>query len=52
MELKTLLPDRRRISKKLVAIGVVSIFMLVTGFAMLTGNWQNKITKEEYLNTL
>ena len=49
LELKTLFPQKKRISKKVVAIGVVSIFMLVTGFAMLTGNWQNKITKEEYL---
>ncbi len=24
--------------------------MIVTGFAMITGNWQNKISKEEYLN--
>ncbi len=49
LELKTILPGRKRISKKAVAIGVVSIFMIVTGFAMLTGNWQNNITKEEYL---
>ena len=47
--LKSLLPQKRRIGKKAVAIGVVSIFMIVTGFAMITGNWQNKITKEEYL---
>ena len=26
-----------------------SIFMLVTGFGMITGNWQNKIPKDEYL---
>jgi len=50
LELKSLLPQKRRISKKYVAIGVVSIFMIVTGFAMLTGHWQNNITKEEYLN--
>ncbi len=49
LELKSILPGRKKINKKLVAIGVVSIFMLVTGFAMLTGHWQNKITKEEYL---
>lgn len=49
LELKTILPGRKKISKKMVAIGVVSIFMLVTGFAMLTGNWQNNITREEYL---
>ena len=49
LELKTILPGRKKINKKIVAIGVVAIFMIVTGFAMLTGNWQNKITKEEYL---
>lgn len=49
LELKTILPGRKKINKKFVAIGVVSIFMIITGVAMLTGNWQNKITKEEYL---
>jgi len=39
----------KKINKKLVAIGVVSIFMLVTGFGMITGNWQNKISEREYL---
>ncbi len=23
--------------------------MLITGYGMLSGNWQNKITKEQYL---
>lgn len=50
LELKTLLPKRIRIPKRIVAIGVVSIFMLITGFAMVSGKWQNKITKEEYLD--
>lgn len=49
LELKSILPGKKKVNKKLVAIGVVSIFMIITGFAMLTGNWQNKITKEEYL---
>jgi len=40
---------KKKISKKLVAIGVVSIFMLVTGYGMLSGNWQNNISKDEYL---
>jgi polyferredoxin len=43
------IPFKKKINKKLVAIGVVSVFMLVTGFGMLTGMWQNKITKTEYL---
>ncbi|MCL5029797.1 MAG: 4Fe-4S binding protein [Bacteroidetes bacterium] len=40
---------KKKISKKFVAIGVVSIFMAVTGFAMITGHWHNNITKDEYL---
>ncbi|TAK59353.1 MAG: 4Fe-4S binding protein [Bacteroidetes bacterium] len=28
---------------------VVGIFVAITGLAMITGNWQNGITKEEYL---
>jgi len=40
---------KNKLSKKLVAIGVVSIFMLVTGYGMLKGKWQNNISKEEYL---
>jgi polyferredoxin len=51
LDLFTLLPAKKtfKINKKWVAIGVVSIFMLVTGIGMFTGHWQNKITKEEYL---
>ena len=40
---------KKRLNKKLVAIGVVSIFMIVTGYGIITGNWQNKISKEQYL---
>ncbi len=40
---------KKRISKKYVAIGVVSIYMLVIGFAMITGHWKNNITRDEYL---
>jgi len=40
---------KKKINKKAVAIGVVSIFLVVTGFAMFTGHWQNDITKQEYL---
>ena len=50
LELKTILRQRKKINKRYVAIGVVTIFIIVTGFAMITGNWQNKISKEEYLN--
>ena len=40
---------KKKINKRLVAIGVVSIFILVTGFGIITGNWQNKVSKDEYL---
>jgi polyferredoxin len=49
LELKSILPGRKKINKKFVAIGVVVIFIVVSGFGMITGHWQNKITKEEYL---
>ncbi|MCJ7554859.1 MAG: 4Fe-4S binding protein, partial [Ignavibacteriaceae bacterium] len=49
LELKSILPQKKRIGKKAVAIGVVSIFMAVTGLGMITGYWQNDVSKEEYL---
>jgi polyferredoxin len=48
LQLKTI-GTKKKINKKIVAIGIVSIFMLVTGFGMITGKWQNNISKEEYL---
>ena len=33
----------------MVAAVVVGIFLGVTGLAMLTGHWQNRIPREEYL---
>jgi polyferredoxin len=40
---------KRQINKKIAAGIIVSIFLLTTGIAMLTGYWQNNIAKEEYL---
>ncbi len=40
---------KKTINKKYVAIGVVAIFMLITGIGIVTGYWQNIVTKEEYL---
>ncbi len=48
LDLKSLY-TKKKISKKAVAIGVVSIFMAVTGIAIITGHWQNDITRKEYL---
>jgi polyferredoxin len=51
LDLFTLLPAKKsfKISKKWVAVGVVSIFIVVTGIGRFTGHWQNKISREEYL---
>ncbi len=40
---------KNKISKKLVAIGVASIYIIIIGFGIFSGNWQNNISKEEYL---
>jgi polyferredoxin len=49
LDLKSILPGKKKIRKKLVAIGVVLVFMLVTGFGIVTGKWDNHLTKQEYL---
>ncbi len=50
LELHAFIPKKKKVSKKLAAVIVVIVFMVVTGFGMLTGNWQNEITKDEYLH--
>jgi polyferredoxin len=40
---------KKKINKRFVAIGLVSLFMIITGAGLVTGNWQNNITKEESL---
>jgi NAD-dependent dihydropyrimidine dehydrogenase PreA subunit len=49
LELRAFVPKKKKVSKKIAAIAVVVIFMFATGAGMLTGNWQNEITKNEYL---
>lgn len=49
LQLNSLLSLKKKINKRYVAIGIVSIFLIVTGLGIFTGNWQNKVTKEEYL---
>jgi polyferredoxin len=49
LDLKSVLPGKRKISKKYVAIGIVLIFMLVTGYGMISKHWDNNITRQEYL---
>jgi polyferredoxin len=48
LDLKTVYKSKK-ISKRTAAIGIVSIFIAITGFGIVSGNWQNDITKEEYL---
>jgi len=48
LEVKSLL-NKKKFPKKRIAIAIVGIFMLVTGFGMVTGHWQNDISREEYL---
>ena len=39
----------RRVSPRAIAGIVAGAFLAVTGFAMATGHWQNRISREEYL---
>jgi len=48
LELK-FVPTRKVIQPRWVAIGVVVIFMVVTGLGILSGNWQNNVPVEVYL---
>ena len=40
---------KKKVNKRFVAIGVVLIFLLVTGYGIVMGNWQNKVSKDQYL---
>jgi polyferredoxin len=40
---------KESIPKKVVAAGIILIFVAITGLGVITGNWQNKIDKSEYL---
>lgn len=48
LELKTHFTNTR-VSNWVFASLILGVFVGITGLAMLTGNWQNKISKEEYL---
>jgi Fe-S-cluster-containing hydrogenase component 2 len=49
LELKSIIPVKNKINKKYAAIGLVSIFIIATSIGMFSGNWDNKVSKEEYL---
>ncbi len=44
-----LVPVKKKINKRYVAIGVVSLFVIITGVGMITGNWQNDLSSKDYL---
>ncbi len=41
--------SKKTINKKLIAPGVILIFISITGIGILTGKWQNNVPKETYL---
>jgi polyferredoxin len=41
--------SKKPINKKIVSFAIAVIFLVTTGIGMVTGYWQNKVTKEEYL---
>jgi len=44
-----LIVTKRKVSKKVLAIVITIIFMIVTGIGIITEHWQNNITPKEYL---
>ena len=48
LDLKSIV-TKKKVSKKVLAIAVAAIFMIVTGIGIVTGHWQNNITAKEYL---
>lgn len=48
LEVKNIFKEKK-MPKKVIAFGVVLIFISVTGLGILTGHWHNNISKEEYI---
>ncbi len=46
----TMLGRRKPLHKRWVAIGVVGIFVVITGLGMLSGYWHNNVTTPEYIH--
>lgn len=49
LEVRSLV-THRKISKKLIATISIGSFLLITGIGILTGHWQNNISREEYIH--
>lgn len=41
--------SKEKIQKKYIAVVIVILFIIVTGIGMITGNWQNTISRKEYM---
>ena len=48
LQYKTRRVSRMEIRPAWLAAGIAAMFMLITGAAMLTGNWRNNIPEQEY----
>ena len=48
LELKNSISNKK-IKKSFVAIGIIIIFVSIAGLGMITGNWQNNIKTETYI---
>ncbi|MDQ7816351.1 MAG: 4Fe-4S binding protein [Melioribacteraceae bacterium] len=48
LEVKTKIIERK-ISKKYIVYAIAGIYVIITGIGILSGNWNNNISKEEYL---
>jgi polyferredoxin len=44
-----LVGTKKKIDKRLVAVGIVGLFLLVTGLGLASGNWHNGIKPEQYI---
>ncbi|MGA9293364.1 MAG: hypothetical protein WBV81_12245, partial [Ignavibacteriaceae bacterium] len=49
LDLKSIV-TKKKVSKKVLAIAIAAIFIIVTGIGIITGHWQNNITTKEYLH--
>jgi polyferredoxin len=49
LEVKNIFGEKK-VSKKIIMVGVVLIFISITGFGILSGHWRNNVSKEEYIS--
>ncbi len=48
LEVKTKIINKK-VSKKMIALTIIVIYIIITGIGIITGHWQNKISKEDYI---